>query len=81
MDGVVHEREVAGLPTVAENDRLAVFEERCAKFGEHAGVGRTGILARTKNIEVAEGNGFEAVAFEKRLTVLEPRKPAPPVAM
>jgi len=26
-------------------------------------------LARAKNIEVAEGNGFEAVAFEKRLTV------------
>src|SRR5258708_34533452 len=69
VHGVVYECEVAGLPALAENDRLGVFEERGAKFGEHAGVRRNRILARAKNIEVAEGNGFEAVAFEKRLTV------------
>src|SRR5207253_4596630 len=61
--------KIARLFAVAKNDRRSILEKRGAEFGQHAGVRRTGVLARAKNIEIAERNRFEPVALEKRLGV------------
>ncbi len=58
---VFNEGEVAALGAVSIDDRGAAFEHGERKLGEHAGVLRRGVLVRTEDVEVADGDRLKAV--------------------
>ena len=69
LHGVFDVCEIAGYPAVAKNHRLRFVEKSAAEFGEHTGIRRAGILARTEHVEVAQANVLQAVAAAEGLEV------------
>ena len=62
LDHVGDVTEVAaGLAVAVDPDRL-VAEHGCNPFGDDRRVGPSRVLARTKNVEVAEADGVQAIA-------------------
>ncbi len=74
VDDVGDVGEVAGLFAVAVDGRAAPRDQRGGKKGDHAGVGRARILARSEHVEVADHHRLEAVEAVKHLTVLAPHR-------
>ncbi len=63
LDGVLNEREVsAGFAVAVDEDRLT-FEQRGHPFGDHGGISPVGVLAWSKDVEVAQPDGVETVAL------------------
>ena len=67
---VVDVSEVAALGAVSENRRLFSTKHLGDEFSQHAGIWGIRILPRPKNIEVAQADGFQAVAAVKRRHVV-----------
>src|SRR5260370_27520939 len=61
--------EGARVFAVYENHRLRIFQNRRAEFRKHAGVWRTGILSRPKDVEITERDVFQSVTSAKCLAV------------
>src|SRR5215469_808281 len=61
--------EIAGLLTVTVNNRRSAVYNSEHETGEHAGILRCWILARTKNIEVTDGDVLQTVGAPKYLRV------------
>src|SRR4029077_7335368 len=66
---VINVSKIAGLFAVAKNSWFGFFQEGSAEFRKDAGIWRTGILAWSKNIEVAQADALQAVHFPKHLRV------------
>src|SRR5581483_2122938 len=65
VDGIVDVSEVTALLAIAENRWLHVREHLGNELRENAGVLRSRILARSKDIEVTQANRLKAIAAEK----------------
>src|ERR1700746_3989485 len=61
LDGVVDVGEVTALFAVPENGRLLAVQHLRDELRQHARVGRRRILSGAKNVEVAQGYGFESI--------------------
>ena len=69
LHGIVHVGEVPCLFAVSENKRLHIFEKRRTELGQYPGIRRTGILARPKDIEIAERHVFQTITPAEGLAV------------
>ena len=52
VDNIGHERKVPGLETIPVDDRPITGQYRGNEPRKYSAVGRTGILARTKDVEI-----------------------------
>src|ERR1700730_19401175 len=66
---MVDKREIARLLSVSKNGRLAAIAHGGYKQRKYAGVRRTGILARPKDVEIAESDEIESVGAVKYAAV------------
>ncbi len=69
LDGVLNEREVAAGFTIAIDKNRLAFEQQGHPFGDHSGIGAVGVLAWTKDVEVAQTDGMKAITFRKHVGV------------
>jgi len=66
---VADKREVARLPAIAKNHRRFSPQHPGAEPGNDPGIGRRECLARTENVEVAQGDGLQTIEAMKELRV------------
>src|SRR5437667_10995191 len=74
LDGVVNVCEITALSAIAKNCRLLSLKHLSNEFCQHTRIGRTGILPRSKNIEVAQADCLQPVAAVKRNHVILARQ-------
>ena len=65
LHGVGHVAKVAAGFAVAVDVNRLTLQQRCRPFGDDGGIGAVGVLPGAKHIEVAQANGFKAVAAGK----------------
>src|SRR3981081_3380322 len=66
FDRVVNVGEVTALLSVAEDRGLLAPEHERDELCQHSGVWRRGVLARTEDVEIPQGHGFQAIAAIER---------------
>jgi Reverse transcriptase (RNA-dependent DNA polymerase) len=70
MDDVVHEGEIAALLAVPKNCRRFSREHLGDELGQHPRIRGAGILPRSEDIEVAQGNRFQSITAPERAHVM-----------
>src|SRR6188472_959971 len=57
-NNIVNVSEIAALLAIPKYRRLLIREHLGNEFCQHAGIGRGRVLARTKDVEVSQADGF-----------------------